>query len=88
MLTWQYDSTNLRSWDVQRAINDTATTSLAFQELVPKPTSGYPVYVDSTGQLQSFIADSLDLYYRIVPNGIRDNFIGEPSRRLRVILRR
>ena len=90
LLSWKYDSTstNLRSWDVQRAINDSAQRSLSFFETVPKPTAGYPSYADSSGAFQSFTSDSLNIYYRIVPNGIRDNFVGEPSPRLHVILRR
>ncbi len=89
LLAWTYDSsqTNLRSWDVQRTVNDTAEASLSFWDLVARPISGFPYYVDSSGTLQNFTSDSLDLYYRVLPNGMTGNFVGEPSPRLRVIVR-
>jgi hypothetical protein len=90
VLTWQYDTlnTNIRTWDIQRAINDTTIASLSFLELVRKPDHGFPIYIDSTSQLQSLQLDSVDVYYRVIPNGDLRNYIGEPSSILHVIVRR
>lgn len=90
LLTWRYDSlnTNIRSWDVQRSVNDSTRTSISFLELIRKPASGYPLFIDSTSVLQSMEVDSLDIWYRVVPNGIERNFIGQPSGIMHVIVRR
>jgi hypothetical protein len=90
LLTWQYDTTNgnIRSWDITRSINDTAAAAFIPLEIVRKPAAGYPSYSDSSGSLQTFTADSLELYYRVIPNGITDNFVGQPSDLLHVILRK
>jgi len=90
VLTWQYDTlnTNIRTWDVQRAIDDTTLAELNFLELVRKPAFGYPLYIDSSAQLQNIQLDSLDIYYRVIPNGDLRNYIGEPSGILHVIVRR
>lgn len=90
LLTWRYDTlnTNIRSWDVERAENDSALAKLVFFDLVSKPTFGYPRYADSSSRLQSFPEDSIELFYRIVPTGLNNNFIGEPSQILHVRFRR
>ena len=89
LLTWKYDSTNanLRSWDIQRAVNDSAVETLGYLDLVRRPTSGYPFYSDTSGRLQQFDTDSIEVYYRIVPNGDVNNFIGEPSVPIHVLVR-
>lgn len=88
LLTWNYDTTNsnIRSWDVSRSIDDTAIVQFIPLEIVRRPVSGYPFFVDSSGTLQNVIVDSLELYYRIIPNG-GDNYIGLPSDILHLILR-
>jgi hypothetical protein len=90
VLTWRYDTlnTNIRTWDIQRALDDTSLAALNFLELVRKPDAGYPLYIDSSAQLQNLQLDSLDAYYRIIPNGDLRNYIGEPSGVLHVIVRR
>jgi hypothetical protein len=90
VLAWRYDTlnTNIRTWDIQRSIDDTTLASLNFLELVRKPDSGFPYYIDSSGQLQDLQLDSLDVYYRVVPNGDLRNYIGEPSGVVHVIVRR
>lgn len=91
LLTWEYDTlnTNIRSWDVTRSVSDTSSGAFVPLEIVPKPSSGYPLYSDSSGAVQSVPvgADSLDLYYRIIPNGITNNFVGQPSDILHIIFR-
>lgn len=90
VLTWHYDTTNtnIRSWDVTRSINDTAAAAYVPLEIVRKPVAGYPSYMDSSGSLQTFVNDSLDVYYKIIPNGILNNFVGQPSDVLHIILRK
>lgn len=90
LLTWLYDSlnTNIRTWDIQRAINDTTLVALSFLDFVRKPDAGYPIYVDSSSQFQTIQADSLDVYYRVIPNGNLLNFVGRPSAILHVIVPR
>lgn len=90
MLTWRYDTlnTNIRTWDIQRSINDTIIANLSFLDFVRKPDLGYPVYVDSSSQFQGIQSDSLDVYYRVIPNGDLRNYVGRPSAILHVIVPR
>jgi hypothetical protein len=90
VLTWEYDTTNsnIRSWDVTRSINDTAATAYVPLEIVRKPAVGFPAYTDSSGSLQNFLPESLNVYYKIIPNGILNNFVGQPSDVLHMILRK
>lgn len=90
LLTWRFDSTNtnIRSWDITRSINDTAAGAYIPLEIVRKPVSGFPFFPDSSGSLQNIVADSIDVYYRVIPNGIINNFIGQPSDVLHLILRK
>ena len=86
LLTWQYDTTNtnIRSWDVTRSVSDTAIVQFVPLEIVRRQISVSPFYIDSTATLQSFSADSVDLYYRLIPNG-GDNYIGPPSDILHIV---
>ncbi|OGU71643.1 MAG: hypothetical protein A3H45_06905 [Ignavibacteria bacterium RIFCSPLOWO2_02_FULL_55_14] len=90
LLIWRYDTlnTNIRSWDVERLENDSATVKLEFFDLVRKPTWGFPWYADSSARLQSFEEDSIEFYYRIIPTGLNNNFVGEPSKIVHVLVRR
>jgi hypothetical protein len=90
LLTWRYDTlnTNIRTWDLQRSINDTTIASLSFVDFVRKPDSGYPFYVDSSSQFQAIQPESLDVYYRVIPNGDLRNYVGRPSAILHVIVPR
>jgi hypothetical protein len=90
LLTWQYDTlnSNIRTWDIQRSINDTTIATLSFLEFVRKPDFGYPIFVDSSSQLQGIQTDSLDVYYRVIPNGDLRNYVGRPSTILHVIVPR
>src|SRR5512139_1452096 len=48
LLTWQYDSLNrnIRSWDIQRSVNDSAVSTLSFFDFVRVPDAGgYPFFV-------------------------------------------
>ncbi len=88
LVSWMYDTTssNIRSWDVTRSIDDTAIAQFVALEIIRKPTSGYPFYVDSTASLQIFTTDSIEVYYRVIPNG-NDNFAGKPSEIVHLIVR-
>ena len=92
LITWEYDtlSTNLRSWDITRNINDTSIVNFVPLEIIRKPVTGYPFYGDSSATFQSafMTTDSLDVYYRVIPNGIINNFVGQPSDVLHMIVRR
>jgi hypothetical protein len=90
MLTWRYDTlnTNIRTWDIQRAVNDTIIANLSFLDFIRKPDFGYPIYVDSSSQFQDLQSDSLDVYYRVIPNGELRNYVGRPSAILHVIVPR
>lgn len=92
LLTWEYDTSNsnIRSWDVTRSVSDTSLAAFVPLEIIPKPTAGFPSYRDTSGSIQILPvgADSVDYYYRIVPNGSRDNFVGQPSDILHIIFKR
>jgi hypothetical protein len=92
LVTWEFDtlSANIRSWDITRSINDTSIVNFVPLEIIRKPTSGFPFYSDTSASFQSafMTADSLDVYYRTIPNGIINNFIGQPSDVLHMIVRR
>ncbi|MCU0453938.1 MAG: hypothetical protein MUE68_09780 [Bacteroidetes bacterium] len=90
LLTWRYDTlnTNIRTWDIQRSINDTTIASLSFLDFVRKPALGSPFYADSSSQFQGIQSDSLDVYYRVIPNGDLRNYVGRPSAILHVIVPR
>jgi hypothetical protein len=92
LITWEYDtlSSNLRSWDITRNINDTSLVNFVPLEIIRKPATGYPFYSDSSSTFQSSVmtTDSLDVYYRVIPNGIINNFVGQPSDVLHMIVRR
>jgi hypothetical protein len=90
LLTWRFDSTNtnIRSWDITRSLGDTAAGAYIPLEIVRKPVSGFPFFSDSSGSLQNIVADSLDVYYIVIPNGIINNFIGQPSDVLHLILKK
>lgn len=89
LVSWHYDTlnANIRSWDVTRNVNDTSIATFIPLQIVRKPDQGYPSYADTSGTLQTFVADSVELYYRIIPNG-GDNFVGPPSDILHVIVRK
>ncbi|MBI3587030.1 MAG: hypothetical protein HY088_07875 [Ignavibacteriales bacterium] len=91
LLTWEYDtlSANIRTWDVARSINDTASGAFVPLEIVRKSASGYSFYSDTSGVLQSqnISTDSLDIFYKVTPNGM-DNFVGQPSDVLHIIVRK
>jgi hypothetical protein len=92
LITWEYDTlgTNLRSWDITRNINDTSIVNFVPLEIIRKPVAGYPFYSDTIATFQSsfMTTDSLDVYYRVIPNGIINNFVGQPSNVLHMIVRR
>lgn len=92
LITWEYDtlSTNIRSWDITRSINDTSIVNFVPLEIIRKPASGFPFYSDTSASFQSafMTTDSLDVYYRAIPNGIINNFVGQPSDVLHMIVRR
>ncbi len=90
LLTWRYDTlnTNIRTWDIQRSINDTTLASLSFLEFVRKPDAGFPIFTDSSSQLQGLQTDSVDVYYRVIPNGDLRNYVGRPSTILHVVVPR
>jgi hypothetical protein len=92
LITWEYDTlgTNLRSWDITRNINDTTSANFVPLEIIRKPATGYPFYSDTSATFQSayMATDSLDVYYRVIPNGITSNFVGQPSDVLHMIVRR
>lgn len=89
IVIWTYDTqnTNIRSWDLTRSINDTSAAAYVPLEIIRKPSFGFPSYIDTSGTLQNqaIQADSLDVYYKIIPNG-NDNFVGKPSDVLHVII--
>ena len=92
LITWEYDTlgTNLRSWDITRNINDTTSANFVPLEIIRKPATGYPFYSDTSATFQSayMATDSLDVYYRVIQNGITSNFVGQPSDVLHMIVRR
>jgi hypothetical protein len=92
LIKWEYDtlSTNIRSWDITRNINDTTSDNYVPLEIISKPTRGYPSYSDTIATFQnSFMTtDSLNVYYRVIPNGIINNFVGQPSDVLLMIVRK
>ncbi|MEX2088576.1 MAG: hypothetical protein WEB62_02355 [Bacteroidota bacterium] len=91
LVTWTYDTqnSNIRSWDLARSIDDTAGAAYVPLEIISKPALGFPSYSDTSAIIQNdgFIFDSLDVYYKIIPNG-NDNFIGKPSDPLHIVVRR
>jgi hypothetical protein len=91
LVTWTYDTqnSNIRSWDLTRSIDDTAAAAYVPLEIISKPSAGFHLYSDTSAILQNdgFIFDSLDVYYRIIPNG-NDNFIGKPSDPLHIVVRK
>ena len=91
LVTWTYDTqnSNIRSWDLTRSIDDTASAAYVALEIISKPSAGFPSYSDTSAILQNdgFIFDSLDVYYKIIPNG-NDNFIGKPSDPLHIVVRK
>ena len=91
LVTWTYDTqnSNIRSWDLTRSIDDTAAAAYVPLEIISKPAFGFPSYSDTSAIIQNdgFIFDSLDVYYKIIPNG-GDNFIGQPSDPLHVVVRK
>ena len=72
-----------------RSIDDTAAAAYVPLEIISKPAFGFPSYSDTSAIIQNegFIFDSLDVYYKIIPNG-GDNFIGQPSDPLHVVVRK
>jgi len=92
LITWEYDTlnTNIRSWDITRNISDTSIVNFVPLEIIRKPASGFPFYSDTIATFQSanMATDSLDVYYRVIPNGIINNFVGQPSDVLHMIIRR
>ena len=90
LITWEYDSlnTNIRSWDITRNINDTTIVNFVPLEIIRKPAAGFPFYADTIATFQSayMTTDSLDVYYRVIPNGITNNFVGKPSDVLHMII--
>jgi hypothetical protein len=92
LITWEYDTlnTNIRSWDITRNISDTTITNFVPLEIIRKPAGGYPFYSDTIAAFQNayMTTDSLDVYYQVIPNGIINNFVGQPSDVLHMIIRR
>lgn len=91
LVTWKYDTqnSNIRSWDLTRSLRDTAAAAYVPLEIILKPSSGFPSYRDSSASIQNdaIVGDSLDVYYRIIPNG-NDNFVGRPSNVLHIVIRK
>lgn len=92
LVTWEYDisNANVRSWDITRSLNDTSAGAFVPLEIIRKPAVGFPSYFDSSAVLQGqyMVTDSIDVYYKVIPNGILNNFVGQPSDVLHVIVRR
>src|SRR3990172_707324 len=79
LVAWEYDTSNLniRSWDLTRSINDTSVAAFVPLEIIRKPPLGFPSYSDTSAVLQShnMVTDSVDVYYKIIPNGVLNNFV-------------
>ncbi len=91
VLTWQFDTTNtnIRSWDIRRTITDTTEAEFRIEGSVLKPAFGYPAFVDSSDDLQFLditSPDSVDVYYRIIPNGNLRSYVGKRSETLHILL--
>lgn len=91
VLAWHYDTlnTNIRSWDIYRTITDTAQGAYRIEGSLLKPSRGFPAFADSSGELQFLdipSPDSIDVYYRVIPNGQTRGFVGKPSDNLHVIV--
>ncbi|MEK6755896.1 MAG: hypothetical protein AABZ02_07070 [Bacteroidota bacterium] len=92
LVAWEYDTSNsnIRSWDLTRSVNDTSAAAFVPLEIIRKPASGFPSYSDTSAVLQghNMVTDSVDVYYKIIPNGVLNNFVGQPSDVLHVIVRK
>jgi hypothetical protein len=91
VLSWRYDTTNtnIRSWDVLRTITDTSQGAYLIEQSILKPSQGYPSYIDQSEKLQFLETpspDSIDVYYRVVPNGQTRGYTGKPSDNLHVVV--
>ncbi len=92
-LRWRYDSlkygtdriaANLRDWEIYRSANDTA-------QFTSRGKTFFPIWVDSSPEVQPAGRDSVIIFYKIFPNGYPvDNiqFVGRPSEILRIIVRK
>jgi len=92
-ITWGYDSVkygtnrikaNLRDWEVYRSANDTV-------QLTPRGRPVFPVWVDSSPEVQPSGNDSVVIFYKIFPNGYaQDNiqFVGKPTPFIRIVVKK
>lgn len=92
-IRWAYDSVkygtnriqaNLRDWEVYRSANDTV-------QLTPRGRPVFPVWIDSSPEVQPSGNDSVVIYYRIFPNGYAQNniqFIGKPTPLIRIVVKK
>ncbi len=92
-ITWGYDSVkygtdriqaNLRDWEVYRSANDTL-------QFTPRGRPAFPIWVDSSPEVQPRGNDSVVIYYRIFPNGYVQNniqFVGKPTPIIRIVVRK
>jgi hypothetical protein len=92
-ITWGYDSVrygtnriqaNLRDWEVYRSANDTV-------QMTPRGRPVFPVWVDTSPEVQPGGADSVVIYYRIYPNGYAQNniqYVGRPTPLIRIVVKK
>lgn len=92
-ITWGYDSiqfgterikANMRDWEIYRAVDDTTL-------LISRGKTFFPVWSDSSNDVQLGARDSVVLYYKLFPNGYPvDNisFVGKPTSIKQIIIRK
>lgn len=92
-ISWGYDSVrygtdrlsaNMRDWEIYRAVDDTSL-------FTSRGKTFFPVWHDSSNDVQLGARDSVVLFYKLFPNGYPvDNisFIGKPSDVTQVIIRK
>lgn len=92
-ITWSYDSVkfgtdrikaNLRDWEVYRSANDTL-------QFTPRGRPAFPIWIDSSPEVQPRGNDSIVIYYRIYPNGYAQNniqFVGKPTPLIRIVVKK
>lgn len=92
-IVWGYDSVrygtdrltaNMRDWEIYRAVEDTSL-------FTSRGKTFFPVWHDSSNDVQLGARDSVILFYKLFPNGYPvDNisFIGKPTDVRQVIIRK
>jgi hypothetical protein len=92
-IVWGYDSVrygtdrltaNMRDWEIYRAVEDTSL-------FTSRGKTFFPVWHDSSNDVQLGARDSVVLFYKLFPNGYPvDNisFIGKPTDVRQVIIRK